>query len=101
LIGEYARAQILVLASKEETAPQVIAQAMGCGLPTVASAVDGIPAIVREGETGLLFPLSDTKALAKSLFRLLNESQWREALTTRIVREWRERFTETRRRHRP
>jgi glycosyltransferase involved in cell wall biosynthesis len=92
LLDEYARAQILVLASKEETAPQVIAQAMACGLPTVASAVGGIPAMVREGETGLLFPFSDTQALAKQLFRLLNDSQLREAMETRIVREGRERF---------
>jgi glycosyltransferase involved in cell wall biosynthesis len=92
LLDEYASAQILVLASKEETAPQVIAQAMACGLPTVASAVGGIPAMVREGETGLLFPFSDTQALAKQLFRLLNDSQLREAMETRIVRDGRERF---------
>jgi len=92
LLDEYARAQILVLASKEETAPQVIAQAMACGLPTVASAVGGIPAMVREGESGLLFPFSDTQAFAKQLYRLLNDSQLREAMETRIVREGRERF---------
>jgi glycosyltransferase involved in cell wall biosynthesis len=92
LVDEYARAQILVLASKEETAPQVIAQAMACGLPTVASAVGGIPAMIREGETGLLFPFSDTQAFAKQLFRLLNDYQLREAIETRIVREGRERF---------
>jgi glycosyltransferase involved in cell wall biosynthesis len=65
---------------------------MACGLPTVASAVGGIPAMVREGETGLLFPFSDTQALAKQLIRLLNDSQLREAMETRIVREGRERF---------
>ena len=92
LVDEYARAQILVLASKEETAPQVIAQAMACGLPTVASAVGGIPAMVHDGESGLLFPFSDTQAFAKQLFRLLNDSQLREAMETRIVREGRERF---------
>ena len=92
LIDEYARAQILVLASKEETAPQVIAQAMACGLPTVASAVGGIPAMVRDGETGLLFPFSDTNALAEALFKLLNDSQLRKAMETRIVREGRDRF---------
>ncbi len=92
LIDEYARAQILLLASKEETAPQVIAQAMACGLPTVASAVGGIPAMVRDGETGLLFPFSDTRAFAKQLFRLLNDSRLREAIETTIVREGHERF---------
>jgi glycosyltransferase involved in cell wall biosynthesis len=92
LLDEYARAQILVLASKEETAPQVIAQAMACGLPTVASAVGGIPDMVREGETGLMFPFSDTQALAKQLFRLLSDAQLREAMEIRIVGEGRERF---------
>jgi glycosyltransferase involved in cell wall biosynthesis len=92
LLDEYASAQILVLASKEETAPQVIAQAMACGLPTVASAVGGIPAMVREGETGLLFPFSDTRAFAQQLFRLLNDSQLRKAMETKIVLEGRERF---------
>jgi glycosyltransferase involved in cell wall biosynthesis len=92
LVDEYARAQILVLASKEETAPQVIAQAMACGLPTVASAVGGIPAMVRDGESGLLFPFSDTQAFAKQLFRLLNDSQLRKAMETKIVLEGRERF---------
>ena len=92
LLDEYAHAQILVLASKEETAPQVIAQAMACGLPTVASAVGGIPAMVREGETGLMFPCSDTQTFAKQLFRLLNDSQLRKAMETKIILEGRERF---------
>jgi glycosyltransferase involved in cell wall biosynthesis len=92
LLDEYARAQLLVLASKEETAPQVIAQAMACGLPTVASAVGGIPAMVRDGETGLLFPVSDTQAFAKQLFRLLSDDSMRNAMEKRIVLEGRERF---------
>jgi glycosyltransferase involved in cell wall biosynthesis len=92
LLEEYARAQILVLASKEETAPQVIAQAMACGVTTVASAVGGIPAMVRDGETGLLFPVSDTQAFAKQLFRLLTDDGMRKAMEERIVLEGRERF---------
>jgi glycosyltransferase involved in cell wall biosynthesis len=92
LFDEYARAQILVLASKEETAPQVIAQAMACGLPTVASAVGGIPAMVRDGETGLLFPYSDTQAFAQQLSRLLNDSQLRIAMESKVAVEGRDRF---------
>jgi glycosyltransferase involved in cell wall biosynthesis len=92
LIDEYSRAQILVLASKEETAPQVIAQGMACGLPTVASAVGGIPYMVRDGETALLFPFSDTETFAKQIFRLLNDSQFRNAMEERIAREGSQRF---------
>jgi len=92
LLDEYARAQMLVLASKEETAPQVIAQAMACGLTTVASEVGGIPAMVRDGETGLLFPVSDTGAFAKQILRLLSDDSMRTAMEKRIVLEGRERF---------
>jgi glycosyltransferase involved in cell wall biosynthesis len=92
LLDEYARAQVLVLASKEETAPQVIAQAMACGLPTVASAVGGIPDMVRDGETALLFPCADTQAFAKQLFRILDDSQLRAGIEAKIAREGSQRF---------
>ncbi|MGP0057053.1 MAG: glycosyltransferase family 4 protein [Steroidobacteraceae bacterium] len=92
LQDEYARAQLLLLASREETAPQVIAQAMACGLPTVASAVGGVPFMVKEGETGLLFPFSDTKACAEATLFLLRDDRLRHAMEVRAARLGQERF---------
>jgi glycosyltransferase involved in cell wall biosynthesis len=92
LLDEYARAQILLLASREETAPQVIAQAMACGLPTVASAVGGVPFLVKEGETGLLFPFSDTKACAEAILLLLRDDALRQAMEISTARLGQERF---------
>jgi glycosyltransferase involved in cell wall biosynthesis len=92
LLDEYARAQVLLLASREETAPQVIAQAMACGLPTVASAVGGIPAMLRDGDTGLLYPLSDVDACARQIFRILNDANLRSTIEDKITRQARERF---------
>jgi glycosyltransferase involved in cell wall biosynthesis len=92
LLDEYARAQLLVLASQEETAPQVIAQAMACGLPTVASAVGGIPSMVTDGETALLYPLSDTDACARQIYRLLDDQKTRHAMELRIAQEGQQRF---------
>ncbi|MGO9244676.1 MAG: glycosyltransferase, partial [Verrucomicrobiia bacterium] len=81
-----------LLASREETAPQVIAQAMACGLPTVASAVGGVPFMVKEGETGLLFPFSDTKACAEATLFLLRDDRLRHAMEVRAARLGQERF---------
>lgn len=38
-----------------ENAPQIIAEALACGLPVVASRIGGIPELVRDGENGFLF----------------------------------------------
>jgi len=92
LLDEYARAQLLLLASREETAPQVIAQAMACGLPTVASAVGGVPFLVKQGDTGLLYPFSDTKACAEAILVLLKDDALRQAMEIRTARLGQERF---------
>jgi glycosyltransferase involved in cell wall biosynthesis len=52
--------------------PNVILEAMASGLPVVASGISGIPLAVEEGETGLLVPEKDPKALAAALRRLLS-----------------------------
>ncbi len=92
LLEEYSRAEALLLASREETAPQVIAQAMACGLPTVSSAVGGVPYMVRDGETALLFPLGDVEACAGQIRRLLEDEGLRSGMAERIRQEARRRF---------
>jgi glycosyltransferase involved in cell wall biosynthesis len=46
---------------------------MNCARPVVATAVDGTPEIVRDGETGLLVPPTDPDALAVALARVLED----------------------------
>jgi glycosyltransferase involved in cell wall biosynthesis len=92
LLNEYGRAQALLLASREETTPQVIAQAMACGLPTISSAVGGVPDMISDGTTGLLFPFGDARACADQISRLHDAGSLREAITLRIRGEARQRF---------
>ncbi len=64
---------VFVLPSLSEGLPTVVCEAMNCGLPVVATAVDGTPEIVRDGETGLLVPPGEAGALAAALARVLDE----------------------------
>lgn len=65
---------VLVLPSvRSEATSQVIPQALAVGTPVVATAVGGIPEIVRDGETGLLVPPADAPALARAILTLLRD----------------------------
>ncbi|MBI4966367.1 MAG: glycosyltransferase [Desulfomonile tiedjei] len=58
---------VLCLPSFTEGSPNVVKEAMATALPVVASRVGGIPELVREGETGLLFQPGDVEELRRSL----------------------------------
>lgn len=68
-----AAGDVFVLPSLSEGLPTVVCEAMSCGRPVVATAVDGTPEIVRDGETGFLVPPKDPAALAAALARVLDD----------------------------
>ncbi len=70
---------IFCLASLWEGLPTCVMEAMSSGLPVVATTVGGVPELVRDGETGLLVPPRNPKALAEALTRLLDSPHMRKA----------------------
>ncbi|MEA2221388.1 MAG: hypothetical protein QOJ35_4014 [Solirubrobacteraceae bacterium] len=64
----------------------VVAEALAAGRPVVASAIGGIPEIVRDGHEGLLVAASDRAALARALARISEERELRETLAANAVR---------------
>lgn len=68
---EYARSAVVVLPSKQETAPVAVAEAMAASRPVVAMRVCGVPHLVEDGSSGLLVEYGDAAALAGALTRLL------------------------------
>jgi len=58
----------------------VIIEAMGSGLPIIATAVGGTPELIRDGENGLLVPNEDDNALAVALQRLIDDAALRDRL---------------------
>jgi sugar transferase (PEP-CTERM/EpsH1 system associated) len=58
---------VFVLASKREGISNTVLEAMGSGLPVVASATGGNLELVEDGRTGQLVPAGDSAALASVL----------------------------------
>ncbi len=71
----YARADLLVLPSRRESFGLVVAEAMACGLPVVATTAGAIPEIVEDGVTGVLVPPDDPEALASAIAALLDDPE--------------------------
>ena len=65
--------EFFVLPSRQEPQGIVSLEAMACAKPIVAARVGGVPEIVSDGETGLLFRGGDAVALAHTLETMLAE----------------------------
>jgi glycosyltransferase involved in cell wall biosynthesis len=68
-----AQADGFVLASRWEGFGLVFLEAMAAGKPVVATRVSAVPEVVADGETGLLVPADDPKALALALLALIHD----------------------------
>jgi glycosyltransferase involved in cell wall biosynthesis len=71
---------VMVMPSRWEGLGLAALEAMACGRPLVASAVDALPEVVRDGETGMLVSPGDRHALAGAVNRLLDCPDWAAAL---------------------
>jgi glycosyltransferase involved in cell wall biosynthesis len=78
---------ILVLTSLNEAVGRVILEAAACGKPSVATAVGGIPDIIKDKETGILIPPMDPVATASAIIGLLKDAPRRLAMG-RAAMEW-------------
>ena len=74
-VGFFKKADIFVLPTYAEAMPMSIIEAMSAGLPVVTTPVGGIPELIEDGETGLLFPPGDANALAEKISFLLDNRE--------------------------
>lgn len=96
LPAHYAACAVFVLPSVREGMGLVLAEALLCGAPVVAANFGGVTDIVRDGETGLLFPARDARALAVAIERLLDDRALAMRLAVNGAARARERFTRER-----
>ena len=67
----YLAADLFACSSYEESSPRVVLEAMACRAPIIATAVQGIPELVRPDREARLLPAGDTVAWCDGLARLL------------------------------
>lgn len=92
LFRQYLAADVLCLPCRvlsngdRDGIPNVLVEAMSCGVAVVSTRISGIPELVEDGVNGLLVPENDPKALADALIRLHEDRE----LLGRLARAGRE-----------
>ncbi len=76
----YRAADICVVPSLYENAPYTVLEALATGKPVIGSNAGGTPEYIADGETGLVVPAKDSKALAQAIVTLVNDEGKRKAM---------------------
>jgi len=76
----YNAADVFAYPGLQEFIGLVYLEAQACGVPVVAFANGGIPAIVKDGETGFLVPPMDQPAFVQRLDQLVRDGELRRRL---------------------
>jgi glycosyltransferase involved in cell wall biosynthesis len=71
---------VVAMPSRFEGFGLTAVEAMACNKPVVASRVDGLAEIIRDGVTGCLAPVEDVSAFAESIIDLLKDENRRKII---------------------
>ncbi len=82
----YGAADVVCLASAMEGMPNAILEALACGIPVVATAVGGIPEIIRSEQVGILSE-RNSSSLAAALRTALG-TPWDRAGIADFAKQW-------------
>ncbi|MFN0071854.1 MAG: glycosyltransferase [Chloroflexota bacterium] len=83
---------VFVLPSRWEGRSLALAEAVGAGIPTIATNVGGNAEVIESGRTGLLVPPDDPDALADAIDMLLSDVGLRQRFSECGITEVRPRF---------
>jgi glycosyltransferase involved in cell wall biosynthesis len=89
----YALANVLALPSLSEGSPLALLEAMGAGLPIVATKVGGVPEMVENENSALLVEPRQPQSLAQALLRVLTDANLSKKLSDGARQTAQTRFT--------
>jgi N-acetyl-alpha-D-glucosaminyl L-malate synthase BshA len=73
-------ADLMIMPSELESFGLAALEAMACKVPSIATRVGGVPELIDDGITGLLFPVGDVEAMAAGAISLLKDRNRLEAM---------------------
>ena len=91
--GYYASVDINAISSLSETFPYAVTEAARAGIPTVASRVGGLPKLIINGETGMLFEPRDHETMTRCILALANDDKLRKKLGRAVYEKAKREFS--------
>jgi len=89
----YNQAELLVSPSLYEGFGLPAAEAMACGTPVIATTAGAFPEVIADGETGVLVPPADARALADAIQSMLSDARRRREMGAAGVRRIERQFS--------
>jgi len=80
LIELFQRADLFTLPTRADCSPNVVAEALGAGLPIIATRIGGIPELVHEGVNGHLVSAHSPRELTQAIENLVDQPHLRMAM---------------------
>ena len=80
-IEEMRQAEVFVCPSLAEGLGIVFIEAQALGVPVIGTNVGGIPDVIRDGETGLLVPPRDSRAIADAVIKVFRDKNLAQKIT--------------------
>lgn len=88
-------ADLMIMPSELESFGLAALEAMACKVPTIATRVGGVPELIDDGVTGLLFPVAALDAMAAGAIELLQDRDRLEVMRDAARKTARTRFCST------
>jgi len=89
---EFDGATLLALPTHEDNCPMVVLEAQAAGVPVIASNVGGVPELVTDGDTGLLFDSKSVESMHNAVKKILNHPELARELAIAANHSAKERF---------
>ena len=85
---------VYVLASRTDASPRVLREAMASKKPIIATNVDGVPELIKDGYNGLLFENENIDQLSEKIKLLLSDNEYAQKLAQNAYKSVQEKFSE-------
>jgi glycosyltransferase involved in cell wall biosynthesis len=76
----YRAADLFVLPSQNEGMPNVVVEAMACGLPCVVTSISGTTDLIQSGKSGKLFAVNSEESFVDAMQSVMSSSEHRQQI---------------------